>query len=308
TYLSKQDQQVWLDAVLLPAMRKTVDDSTLASYLPALEDTASRGTTAALMEASKRKESAREQLLEYRLQHQYLDRLWTAILERIAENPGLNRFYDATLFAHAKNTKLAHMTDDLTIAYGRWKEVWAEVAYPQFYSRDRTFVDIAKTITSEDYAYPHDSVSDAFEAETYLWKRCCLESYIRTRVKLLKGGQRARGSPRVATYPWATTRDSMGLTLSTLPRGQENMDGLVYSQFYANIKTPFDDSKVYVFNNEAVENLALDPGYIRSLQQQGGGATFSEKVCKGSYLHSKGRAFSNLRDHQRQSYGIREEH
>ncbi|PVH92672.1 hypothetical protein DM02DRAFT_604978, partial [Periconia macrospinosa] len=308
TYLSKQDQQLWLDAVLLPAIRKTVDDSTLASYLPASEDIASRGTTAASVEASKRKESAREQLLEYRLQHQYLDRLWTTILERIAENPGLDRFHNATLFAHAKNTKPAHMADDLTIAYGHWKEVWAEIAHPQFYSRDRTFVDIAKTITSEDYAYLYDSVPDEFEAETYLWKRCCLESYARTRVKLLEGGKRARGSPLVATYPWATTRDSMGLTLSTMPRGQENMDGLVYSQFYANIKTPFDDSKVYVFDNEAAENLALDPGYIRSLQQQGGGATFSENVCKGSYLHSKGRAFSNLRDNQRQPYGIREEH
>ena len=307
-YLSKQDQQLWLDAVLLPAIGKTVDDSTLASYLPASEDNASRGATAVSAETSKRKESAREQLLEYRLQHQHLDPLWTAILDRIAENPGLDRFNNATLFVHAKNTKLAHMTNDLTAAYGRWEDAWAEAAHLQFYSRDRTFVDIAKTITSEDYAYPYDAVPEEFEAETYLWKRCCLESYARTRVKLLENGKRARGSPRVATYPWATTRDSIGQTLSSVPRGQENMDGLVYSQFYGNIKTPFDDSKVYVFNNQAVENLALDPGYIRSLQQQGGGATFSENVCKDAYLHSKGRAFSNLRDNQRKSYGIREEH
>ena len=31
-------------------------------------------------------------------------------------------------------------------------------------------------------------------------------------------------------------------------------------------------------------------------------------VCEHAYLHSKGRAFSNLRDNQRRSYGIREEH
>ncbi|KAF7441634.1 hypothetical protein A1F99_140680 [Pyrenophora tritici-repentis] len=290
TYLSKQDQQLWLDAVLLPAIGKTVNDSTLVSYLPVSEDNASKGVTAASAEKSKRKESAREQLLEYRLQHQYLDPLWTAILDRIAENPGLDRFNNATLFVHAKNTKLAHMTNDLTAA------------------RDRTFVDIAKTITSEDYAYPYEAVPDGFEAETYLWKRCCLESYARTRVKLLENGNRARGSPRVTTYPWATMRDSMGQTLTSMPRGQENMDGLVYSQFYGNIKTPFDDSKVYVFDNQALENLALDPGYARSLQQQGGNVAFSENVCKGAYLHSKGRAFSNLRDNQRKSYGIREEH
>ncbi|KAL5370972.1 hypothetical protein DPSP01_014565 [Paraphaeosphaeria sporulosa] len=308
TYLSKQDQQLWLDAVLLPAIGKTVDDSTLASYLPASEDTASRGVTAVSAETSKRKENAREQLLAYRLQHQYLDPLWTAILDRIAENPGLDRFNNPTLFAHAKNTKLAHMTSELPAAYGRWENEWAETTHPEFYSRDSTFVDIAKTVTSEDYAYPYDAVPDEFEAETYLWKRCCLESYARTRVRLLENGKRARGSPRVTTYPWATTRDSIGQTLFSVPRGQENMDGLVYSQFYGNIKTPFDDSKVYVFDNQAVENLALDPGYVRSLQQQGGGVTFSESVCKGAYLHSKGRANANLRDNQRKSYGIREEH
>ncbi|PVH91473.1 hypothetical protein DM02DRAFT_663966, partial [Periconia macrospinosa] len=152
-----QDQQLWLDAVLLPAIGKTVNDSTLASYLPASEDNASRGVTAVAAETLKRKESAREQLLEYRLQHQYLDQLWTTILERIAEKPGLGRFTNATLFVHAKNTKLAHMTDNLTVAYRRWEAAWEEAADPQFYSKDRTYVDIAKTITSEDYAYPHDA-------------------------------------------------------------------------------------------------------------------------------------------------------
>jgi hypothetical protein len=51
TYPSKQDQQLWLDAVLLPPIGKTVNDSTLASYLPASEDTASRGVTAVSAES-----------------------------------------------------------------------------------------------------------------------------------------------------------------------------------------------------------------------------------------------------------------
>ncbi|KAF1957687.1 hypothetical protein CC80DRAFT_515784 [Byssothecium circinans] len=241
TYLSKQDQQLWLDAVLLPAISKTVNDLTLVSFLLASKDNASLGVTT----------------------------LWTTILERITENLGLSRFNGATLFAHAKNTKLAHMTDDLTFAYKRWEKTWAEIAHPQFYSKDRTYVDIAKIVTSEDYANPYDS-------------RYYLESYACT---------------RVTTYPWATMRDMIGQTLSTVPRGQENIDRLVYSQFYVTIKTPFNVLKVYVFDNEVMENLALDPSYIHSLY-----------VCKGSYLHSKKRAFSNLRDNQRRSYGIREEH
>lgn len=122
TYLSKQDQQLQLDAMVLSAIGKTVNDSTLASYLPASEDNASRGVTVVLGETLRQKESAREQLLTYRLQQQYLDPLQTTILERIAENLGLDHFNGATLFAHAKNTKLSYIADDLTVTYRRWKE------------------------------------------------------------------------------------------------------------------------------------------------------------------------------------------
>jgi hypothetical protein len=57
-----------------------------------------------------------------------------------------------------------------------------------------------------------------------------------------------------------------------------------------------------------MENLALDPGYIRSLQQEGGGITFSKAVYEFGYLHSKKRAYANLVDNRGKSYGIREEH
>ncbi|KAH8585655.1 hypothetical protein B0O99DRAFT_696257 [Bisporella sp. PMI_857] len=80
-------------------------------------------------------------------------------------------------------------------------------------------------------------------------------------------------------------RDAMNQTFFAAPQRKESQDELIYSQFYNLIKTLFDTCKVYVFNNEALENLALDPGYIRSLQQEGGSITFSKA-----------------------SYGIREEH
>ncbi|KAJ4330306.1 hypothetical protein N0V95_010077 [Ascochyta clinopodiicola] len=103
-------------------------------------------------------------------------------------------------------------------------------------------------------------------------------------------------------------QDLIGLTLSTKPRRQENIDRLVYLQFYSTIKSLFNVSKVYVFDNQAVENLALDPGYVRSLQKQGGSISFNKKSCAAAYVHSKKRAAINLRDSQQQSYGTREEH
>jgi hypothetical protein len=308
TYLSTKDQQLWYDAVLFPALIKTLGDSNLAQHYPVSAHVASLDATALAAESFARKEVAREQLLKYALQPQHLDALWTRIQESISANPGFARFRCPTLFMHAKNTKLEYMDASASAAYIRWEQRWSAVADLHFYNRDRTYVDFAKQVTSEDSALPYDYIPHYQEAETFLWRRCCLEAYARTRIVTLADGRRGRGSPRCTTYPWATMRDTMGQTLFANPQGQESLDGLVYSQFYALIKTPFDTSKAYVFDNESLENLALDPGYIRSLQQQGGGITFSQAVCTFAYLHSKKRAHANLTDNQWRSYGIREEH
>ena len=103
-------------------------------------------------------------------------------------------------------------------------------------------------------------------------------------------------------------RDTIGQTLFAAPRRKESTDGLIYSQFYALIKTPFDSAKVYIFDNDSVENLALDLGYVRSLQQEGGSITFSKAVCEFAYLYNKKRAYANLVDNRWKSYKIWEEY
>jgi hypothetical protein len=89
--------------------------------------------------------------------------------------------------------------------------------------------------------------------------------YAKSRVVLNTDGSHAKGTPKRTVYPWAMIRDTAGETLFAAPHEQESKDGLIYSQFYGLIKTPFDSSKVYIFDNNSVENLALDPGYIRLL-------------------------------------------
>ena len=308
TYLSEQDEQLWYDAILGPAVNKTIGSSNIMQHYPASANIASLDSTAISAEGLARKESAREQLIKHALQPHHLDSLWSLILQTIDENPGFDRFRGATLFAYAKNTKLEFMDASLTQAYDSWQAKWSEAADPQFYNKDRTFVDLAKQVTSEDSALPFDHIPEDHEAEVFLWKKCCLEAYTKSRVILNADGSHAKGTPKRTVYPWATMRDTAGQTLFAAPHGQESRDGLIYSQFYGSIKTPFDSSKVYVFDNDSVENLALDPGYIRSLQQEGGGITFSKGVCEFSYLHSKKRAHANLVDNRGKSYGIREEH
>ena len=79
--------------------------------------------------------------------------------------------------------------------YDSWQARWSEVADPQFYNKDRTFVDLAKQVTSEDSALPYDRVPDDHGAEVFLWRKCCLDAYARSRVVLNADGSPAKGTP-----------------------------------------------------------------------------------------------------------------
>ncbi|KAN0108918.1 hypothetical protein V8E51_008660 [Hyaloscypha variabilis] len=279
TYLSEEDEQLWSDAIILPALNKIIESSNIMQHYPASADIASLDSTAISAEGLARKQSAREQLIKHVIKPHYLNPLWSLILQIIDENPGFDRFQGATLFAHAKNTKLEFMDTGLAQAYNGWQAKWSEVADPQFYNKDRTFVNLAKQVTLEDSALLYNHIPEDHEVEVFLWKKCCLEAYAASRVVLNTDGSHAKGSPKRTVYPWATMRDTVGQTMFASLYGQESRDGLIYSQFYGLIKTPFDSSKVYVFDNNSVENLALDPGYA---------------VCEFGYLHSKKRAYANL--------------
>ena len=308
-HLSTEDHELLYDGVISPSMNKIIGSSNIMLHYPATARVVNIDATTISRENLARKESAaREQQLRHTIQARYLDQLWNCMLETIDENPAFHRFRGATLFMHAKNTKLAFMDSSLTAAFDSWEAQWSRATDPQFYNKDRTFVDLAKQTTSEDHALPYDNIPDNHEAEVYLWKKCCLDAYAKTRKVVNADSSPAKGSPRETTYTWATMRDAVGKTFFAAPNGKETQDGLIYSQFYELIKTPFDTSKVYVFDNESVENLALDPGYVRSLQQEGAGITFSKRVCEFAYLHSKKRAYANLLDNRWKSYGVREEH
>lgn len=89
---------------------------------------------------------------------------------------------------------------------------------------------------------------------------------------------------------------------------RELVYGLVYSQFYSQTKASFDVAKTYCFDNEGLENLALDPSYVRTLQHVCRGTVFTEATCRRSYLKSKIRANQSTRDGRKKSFGTREEH
>lgn len=219
TYLSKHDQQLWLNAIVIPSIYKVVDSSNILGHYPASSRIANLDSMAVSAEGLAVKESAREQLLKHAIQPQYLDPLWTLILATINENPGFHRFRGATLFMHSKNTKLEFMGASIGLAkmYDRWQMRQSNATNEQFYNKDRAFVNLAKQTTLGDIALLYDTILDNHEAEVYLQKTCCLEAYRGTRTTLNIDGTWAKGSLRCTAYPQATMRDTMGLTMFATP-------------------------------------------------------------------------------------------
>jgi hypothetical protein len=252
----------------------------------------------AVSENISRDTTNRIQLLSNAIQPQFLDAIWIEVQNTIARDPALSCFGNPTLFISAKKTKDQFNTSAFEQLITHWNSHWAMVADPDFYSPASVFVDLAKQVSSPDSALLSSAPVPGEEAEVYLWKGCCLDSYAKTRIE---------AKPKVRKYLYATMRDAASQTLSAKQRGSEATSGLIYTQQYNLIKVPFDAAKTYIFENEGLENLALDPLYILSLQQEGKGQAFSVKACQYSYLKSKHRAYVNLQDNQRRSYGVREE-
>jgi hypothetical protein len=75
-------------------------------------------------------------------------------------------------------------------------------------------------------------------------------------------------------------------------------------QFYRLVKALFNTSKAYVFKQDTLKNLALDPSYAKSLKQEGRALVFIEAACKKAYLYIKQQAHVNLRDNSHRSYRI----
>ena len=157
SYLSKRDEQLWLDDILLPCITKVVKSSNILLNYPASSRIADLASTAISAESLKRKESANQQLVAHTIQPPYLDELWTLVGRTIDENPRFHRFQGATLFTQSKSTKLStNNSTGLVEAYNGWKRQWLDAADPELYNPDRTFVEIAKKITSQDSAIPYD--------------------------------------------------------------------------------------------------------------------------------------------------------
>jgi hypothetical protein len=357
TLLMRQDEITWIDDILLPALFEVDTSPNARSHYPCSAETIKVNAEASGSERYMKGKHSSEQFLSYSLQPEILDALWEAITKRIASATRFKCFSRLTLFLDAKNTKLKYMDTNLLRAVQKWRRHWDLAVDPAFLSQGLTIIDLGKQVSARLPSVDDDEDDD--EAETYIYRKHCLDSFY-TRwtatppapATATLGSEdldldpeasssdedlysadspprapRPRRPPPPATaaatppsvagkltgfkkvsYPWATLRDAGSQTIATAHTCPTFKEGYIYSQFYNLIKGPFDAAKVYVFENENLENLALDPAYIRTLNKAGGAVAFSQATATASYLHGKKRASLNLRDRTRTSFGVREEH
>ncbi|KAK6073772.1 hypothetical protein SCUP234_08619 [Seiridium cupressi] len=204
-------------------------------------------------------------------------------------------------FLNAKNTKVEFMrsgSGNGPLAFPHvmedFQSRWHQTFDRRYYEDTDMWVDIGKQVTALDTDLPGmQPLPTDFQAETYLWRQCCLEHVVQERKDWLRAcqedarqlqealdddpvheeEQRRPGRPptgykmpAVAWYPWAMV----------------------------------DGPPVY-------ENLALDPLYLRQLRQGGRATIVNPAVAKAGYILGKNRVALNLEETTARSFGIRSE-
>ena len=102
--------------------------------------------------------------------------------------------------------------------------------------------------------------------------------------------------------------DASSLTSVTLKESKQRKGGLIYSHFYGSVKEMVDASKCKPFDNDALEEMALDPQLRRAARNIAGGHRREVQIVERAYTASKRRARAAILGSKRRSFGIREEH
>lgn len=307
--LSQQQLTTWVDEIFHPAIFDNVP-AHVSQHLPASFRQALAVSRARQVEDRKAVTASyqSQQTIGHVIQPEYLDGIWSAVLEKVSQ-PGLQHFREPQVFLSAKGTKLQFKTNpsqptllDAMENYQAYLETTLDI---QFVDLDRFYVDVGKEICPRMAFLRAHTLGLDQEPQVYLWRRCCLEHYLH---EMYEGRPPKKNGPGQRYYTQNMLHDACTLTSVTPKKSKLRSGGLIYSQFYASCKEVWDASKLMPFENDGLEELALDALVLKSLKRAAGGNPADTKVYRQAYLASKRRAHFSLRDSDKRSFGIREEH
>jgi hypothetical protein len=99
--------------------------------------------------------------------------------------------------------------------------------------------------------------------------------------------------------------EASSLTSVTPKRSKSREAGMIDTQFYGSVKEISDVTKCKLFDNDGLEELALDPQIRQGARNVAGGLRRDAKIIERAYCGSKQRARDVLLDSMKKSFGIR---
>ncbi|KID83860.1 AT hook, DNA-binding motif protein [Metarhizium guizhouense ARSEF 977] len=313
--LRDEDFRLWMDGILLPILYEHYSSAHVQHYPSSYDHSRCNATARGVETRSQRVDPvAREQQLMYYLPPERLGRVWDAILGAV-QKPGLQHFGDILILLQAKNLKV--LTKDTTWErmVSRFNDYWSR-SIDSDYITDEFYLDVGKEtcpmqasrtkeVSLESAGAAHEPRAEPnAEAETLLYKRCCLESYASD----MRHSSTAEHTQKEVFYPFSMLHKSGSLTIETGSRSPLRKAGLLYTQFYPSVKEVFAAGNVYPFTNAAIETLALDKKLRRTWELVGGGLSHQPAALMKAYLYTKLRCHYALHGSVRKSFGLREEH
>lgn len=310
TCMTNNQLSHWLDEVFYPAVYKYCDahytQHLPASYRHALANSKAYQVEQRLIETGSYQT---QQALGYHLQPEYLNLIWTEILNTVTNTPGLADFREPQLFFSAKGTKLQFKTSPsrptMLDVMENFKAYFERIVDLDFVHLNRFYVDLGKEICPHISLLRLQQMRFGDEAQVYCWKRCCLQHYMQW---MYDGHPPAADTKGQQYYENNMLYDACDLTSVTPKRSKHREGGIIYSQFYASVKEISDAAKCFPFENDGLEELALDPQIWQGAQHTAGGHRRNIKVIEQAYCASKFRARCAINDSRKKSFGIREEH
>ena len=311
-FVSMTEEQLarWTDEVFHPALWKVLP-AHYTQHLPPTYRVALANSKANQVEARKVDSSSYQarQAIAYHLQSGYLHEIWEAVLETVNHTPGLADFREPQLFFTAKGTKLSFQNLsvrptllDVMESLESYLEAVLEMRH---IDHDRLYVDLGKEICPDTSLLPSQRRPVGQEAQVYSWKRCCLEEFMQW---MYDGQPPSIKSEGQRYYHQNMLYEASSLTSVTPKASQLRKGGLIYSQFYGSVKEVSDAAKCKPFDNDGLEEMALDPQLQRAARNVAGGRRREAQIVEWAYKASKRRTRAAIQDSKQRSFGIREEH
>ena len=299
--LTEAQLRRWTDGVMNPALH---------TAYPAHQTQYFRPSSQAATDAARAKQAEQRtgnagprqpaQNLTYDLTPDGLHRLWDLITRQV-QQPGYHDFRDVFLFVSAKGLKGKYKhRRTLGDCIGTFVENMEYVMDQDFIHPTQFYVDLGKESCPPDGQCAHRALGPEQEAQTYLYRTCCVKSLSR---KLHN-----QAGKRNQLYQVAFLGDSSNLTAESGPNSDHRRTGWVYSQYYHCAKSVLDAAKTYPFTNDGLETIGLNPNIFAGANTEAKAAARSFAVIQQSYHRSKTRLSRSIRDSTNKSFGVREEH